>query len=285
MITKYKALLAAIDAGTIAKAAQQLGYTVSGISRMISSVEDELGMTLLIRGKNGVTPTDECRELIPYMQELVLSANRLYQSADEMKGLVRGEITVGTSMEAYIPVLAKLVGEFTDVYPGIHVNILEDYSSPLARMLEAGEIDFCIMSKRAGNFQWQSIHNDPLVVLVHPEHRFASMKEVPVDLLSEETFIDVQTSIDTDNSIMLRTRDITLTRTLSCSNNFAAASMIEAGLGIAIENAVNTSVWNKSIKTVPLVPAQYVEIGVGTPAREKLSPAAARFIEFAKERL
>ena len=51
---KGKALLMAADLGSMTAAAEALGYTQSGITRMISSLEEEIGFPLLSRGKAGV---------------------------------------------------------------------------------------------------------------------------------------------------------------------------------------------------------------------------------------
>ena len=40
---------------------EKLGYTASGISRMMAALEEETGFPLLIRSRTGVIPTEECR--------------------------------------------------------------------------------------------------------------------------------------------------------------------------------------------------------------------------------
>ena len=54
---KRTALLTAIDLGNLTRAAEQLGYTQSGLSYIIKSVEAEFGFPLLIRSRSGVRPT------------------------------------------------------------------------------------------------------------------------------------------------------------------------------------------------------------------------------------
>ena len=46
-LEKCKALIQVIDTKSLSKAAKKLGYTPSGLSRMISSLEKEMGFTLL----------------------------------------------------------------------------------------------------------------------------------------------------------------------------------------------------------------------------------------------
>ena len=282
---KYEALLSAVEYGTIARAAEHMGYTTSGISRMISSVEEELGVILLVRKKSGVTPTQECLALLPHFRDLLKAHNDLNQTAAELKGLIIGNITVGTSMEAYISPLADIVGEFNKIYPGINVNVIEDYSSVLAAKLQSGNVDFCVMSKRPGQFQWIKLKDDPLVVITSENHRFSELDGVTLQMIQEETVIDIPNSIESDNAIMLRKNGIDIPRVLSCSNNFAAASMTEAGLGIALENQANARVWNKNLQVIPIVPPQYVEIGIGIPENNNISPAAGRFIDFALDQM
>ena len=62
-LKKYRALLEAVECGSLTRAAEKLHYTQPGISHMILSLEEEFGFPLLSRGKSGVTPTPECREL------------------------------------------------------------------------------------------------------------------------------------------------------------------------------------------------------------------------------
>ena len=48
---KVKALLTAIKSGSLTAAAAELGYTQAGLTQMMNSLENELGINLLIRGK------------------------------------------------------------------------------------------------------------------------------------------------------------------------------------------------------------------------------------------
>ena len=65
---KCAALLLAVELGSLSAAAERLGYTVSGMSRMILSLEDELGFRLLNRSRAGVEPTRECALLLGSMR-------------------------------------------------------------------------------------------------------------------------------------------------------------------------------------------------------------------------
>lgn len=53
---KRVALLTAIDLGNLTRAAEQLGYTQSGLSYVIKALEAELGFPLLVRSRAGSAP-------------------------------------------------------------------------------------------------------------------------------------------------------------------------------------------------------------------------------------
>lgn len=58
---KCKTLLCILESGSISCAAEKLGYTPSGVSRMIASMEQDAGFPLLIRSRRGIVPTAECK--------------------------------------------------------------------------------------------------------------------------------------------------------------------------------------------------------------------------------
>ena len=92
---KCEALLAAIDTGSFTKAAEQLHYTPSGISHMMTNLEAELGFPLLYRSKTGVVPTPSALELMPVLREMADCANRFEQISSRINGLQTGRLTIG----------------------------------------------------------------------------------------------------------------------------------------------------------------------------------------------
>ena len=77
--SRYQAFLSAAETGSIKNAAEELGYTPSGVSQLIKALEEELGFTLLYRSKKGVSLTLEGRRLRPTIREILESENRLFQ--------------------------------------------------------------------------------------------------------------------------------------------------------------------------------------------------------------
>ena len=68
---KYEALLASARLGSFTKAAQELGYTQSGLTHMMNALEQELGFPLLERGHYGTRLTERGAELEPAILQFV----------------------------------------------------------------------------------------------------------------------------------------------------------------------------------------------------------------------
>lgn len=76
---KWSLLLKVLDSGSISAAAAQSNYTISGISRMIANLEQEVGFPLLVRNNRGVGPTDECELLLNDIRTLLHDEEQITQ--------------------------------------------------------------------------------------------------------------------------------------------------------------------------------------------------------------
>lgn len=139
MDTRFlESLLAVIDHGSIAAAAQTQALTPAAVSQRIQVLERELGRTLLERKANASGPSAACRDLLPAMRRLVQQAQNLRRAADP--GLARGVFRLGaisTMLTAEIP---KLLPELRDSAPGLELQITPGTSAALYEAVRAGEL-------------------------------------------------------------------------------------------------------------------------------------------------
>ena len=281
---RIRALLCTIEEGSLTAAAERLGYTTSGISRMMAALEGEMGLPLLVRSRSGVAPSEECRQLMPAMQDLLAAAERLDQASGELAGLERGTIRIGTSYYAFYGWFAKLIAAFKREHPGIVVQIVEGTSAELVRAMEEHEADLCIISRRQGDHDWIPLKEDQLLACVPESHPMAKRGSFPVGAFAEEDFIELYPGKETDNSLMLQRNGVKPRVRYATSDNYAAYAMVAAGLGVTCTNAIIGESFKEGVKYLPLSPRQTVEIGIALPKERGMSPAAKRFAEFARTR-
>ena len=281
---KITALLRALELRSLSAAAEQLGLTPSGISRMMASLENEIGFPLLIRSREGLRATKECEQLLSQFSELAANAARIRQTADALCGVESGEVYVGTPYPAFFQKLSRLMAAFNSRFPGIRIGLLEGMSSELAEHVERRKADFCIISEREGDFSWTPLLDDPLVAIVPKEHPLTHRGFVTSQDLAREPFIMMHPEADSDCLRYLKQNGIEPNIRFSCSDTYAAYHMVEAGLGITLDNAIFAAQFQSAmISALPLRPAQNITIGIATPRRELLSPAATRFLSMAED--
>ena len=277
---KYRILLKTIQTGSLSDAAEELGYTPSGVSRAISALEEETDLILLNRTHTGVTPTKECEELLPSIIKIVRQEEQLNQMASQLKGLEKGEIIIGTAYNNFYPQLSKLIYDFTRKYPDIEVQIVEGASSALVRMIENNAADFCIISKRKGKYHWVHVLEDELVAIVSKDSPYATKKAFNIKDFEKEPFIEVYTGQETDNTLFLDDKRIKPNTKYKTHDPYAAFAMVEAGLGVTLTNKIWVQTLGNNVVALPLTTPHTVNIGIAMQPEELASPAAKRFFQF-----
>lgn len=282
-IERYRALLEVLESGSISAAADKLAYTASGVSRMMAAIEEELGFTLLTRGKSGVKATIECERILPEIRSLVASADILLESAARVKGIETGKIVIATSYSCYYKWITEMISSFHELHPGIQFRIINGTSTDLVTKLEEKQLDFCIVSRREGDHSWIHLSDDHMVAMLPKEHPLSKENAVPMGIFSKEPYIETYPDQDIDNSRVFRACHIIPNTQFQTLDRSATYAMVEAGLGISLNNSINCQPNNGNVVHLPLIPDQIVEIGIAYS--KEPTHAAKAFLDYIEDKL
>ena len=128
-MNRYIAFLKVFERNSFSDAARDLGYTQSAVSQMIKSLEEELGVTLLVRSRSGVALTYEGRHLLPYIRDTVNAYRMLQSQAAGFSGLEQGTIRLGTFTSVSSFLLPPAMERFRSQHSGIRFEL----SGPVLR--------------------------------------------------------------------------------------------------------------------------------------------------------
>ncbi len=282
---KIKVLLSALEKGSLMATASDLGYTTSGISRMMDSLEQEVGFQLLIRNRSGIAATEECTRMIPVFQEITYWANRSEQLSKEINRVESGSVTIGVCYSAYVDSIAKTVALFKEQHPKVEICILNGESSELCRAMEYHKIDLCIVSDREGDFNRTVLLKDPLMAWVPINHQLANDESFSIQNFETEPYIETFIGENTDCDRFFAQHNIVPNTQYKCSDVGSCYALVELGLGIGLNNNIISRKWKHNMKILPLDPPHVIDIVLMYPKGEFLSPAAKKFIQFAKQQL
>ena len=280
---KLRILISVLDCGSLTDAAQRLGYTPSGVSRAVASLKEEFGFSLLIRKHEGVDPTEACLSLLPEVREILHHNDLLNQKAEEILGLTMGSVAIGSAYSSvYVP-LEKAVSEFHARWPGIAFHMASGFSTDLCEQLLNREIDFAVIGKREGPWDWIPLEETRMMAWVPADSAYASLPEFPLKVLEKEPYIEIYSGVDTDNKRALASLHIRPNIQMHAKDSYTAFTMVEAGFGIALNEQANCVFASPRVRILPAEPACGVEIGIA--CLPDLSPACRKFLPALKEAL
>lgn len=279
-LEKMKTLLCVLERGSLSAAADMMGYTPSGISRMLASLEEELGFSLLIRTREGICPTKECEQMLHVIRNFVRSGQDCLLMAGKIKGMEVGHVIIGTAYSIFYRKLADLIKSFHEEYPGIKVEIISGYSTELSERLKSHQLDLCIISKREEVPGWIPICKDPMMAWVSKDHPLANSTGIPLEAFAKENYIDTYPNADIDNAHIFSKLGIIPNTLFFTKDSYATWQMVDAGLGISMNNNLNSREWHGNVKVLPLIPEQIIEIGIAYG--KEISLAGMTFLDFLK---
>lgn len=280
---KYKALLKAVELGSISAAAQELGYSPSGLNRLFDSLEKELGFIVLVRTPQGVGLTQEGRELLPKIRENLYWQDQIEEYCAAVQGLTKGELNVGSYYSLASCWLPIILRQFQNDYPGIHIHVKEGGNKDLLEGILDRRLHCSLFNKPAAyTGDWIPLYDARLVVLVPENHPLAKKEKVDPQDLNGQPFIEPLPNQETNVAHFLIRHHVQPVIRFSTGDMYTCWSMVQAGLGISMDNEVSVTRWSGRVKVLPFTTGDTLHLGIGLPSLEEASPALKKFIEYVK---
>ena len=176
------------------------------------------------------------------------------------------------------------MARFSAQHPGIEVSFLQGSSSEFYARLSEHEIDFCIVSRREGDYDFIPLRKDPLMAWVPVDHPRVRDGVYPLRDFEAEPYIDTYPGQETDNALAFRANGLTPHGQFLSVDVRSTKAMVAAGLGVSLNIAILSHEMDLAgVAVLPTDPLYEVEIGIAAPRKENRSPAAERFLQFALE--
>lgn len=179
-----------VNEGTLSKAGDKLFMSQPAISAHIKALEGQLGMPLFYRVGRRSVVNKAGEVLYKKAEELFNVAEDLKTEMDNLKGMSIGRLALGGSVDWQYR-LPRLLDGFKQKYPGVEVSLEIGNSSRIEKLVADRSLDIGFIARPTARDDMRSEHlaDDALVAICNPSHRFAHMPEVPLEELSDESFI------------------------------------------------------------------------------------------------
>lgn len=283
---KVRALLAAVDFGSISKAAEALGYTQSGVTHMMRTLEEEAGFPLLIRGNRGVKFTSDGERLAPLFRELSQTADRLEQELALTRGVEEGIVKIGTYSSISLHWIPQILEAFQERYPNIKVELLEGNGQEIEEWLSSGRIDIAYTSLQPYfTFDTFKILDDPMFAVLPKNHPRAHDKTYPISEFKNEPFLVyvANTKPDVDLARALNSVGISAQGKFTSNFDMTTLAMVEHNLGVTMMPKLILEGSHADVATVPISPPISRSLGMAVRSMADASPAMRRFMDCTRE--
>ena len=280
-LLKYLAFVKTVEKGSFTKAAEDLHYAQSSVSKMIADLEAEWGMTLLERSKSGVALTSAGEQLLPYLRRALCGYDELEGQIMRMKGLETGIVRIGTFSSVAINWLPNIFSRLQRDYPGIEYEMLLGDYDEVERWIDDGRVDCGFLRlPTARGFDTIPLAKDEYKVILPVGHPLAEKEKIAMTDLDGQPFLLLEHGGKTEVSDLLDARHVTPDIRFTTWEDFAIMAMAEKGLGIGILPDLILRRVPYRIEIRPLAEPYYRTVGLAMKNREHLTPAVERFMEY-----
>ena len=267
-IRKYEAFVRAVELGSLSKAAEELGYTQSGISHMMQSLEDEVGFPLMVRTSAGILPNTEGEMLLPIIRQLLRTNESLEQNIAKIKGADIGCIRIAAYPSVATYWLPGIIALFQKDYPNVEIQIIEGGTDIIEGAMNRREADLCLYAGGEGrNYEWIPLCRDRMLL----------------EAFLHEPFIMPMPGYDGEVHDILQQLPRQPEIRFSACSDYAIISMVAKGLGVSILSDLLLRNYPNDAVALPMDPPQERMLGMGVPQMKAASPMTRNFMRYVQD--
>ncbi len=264
------------------KAAEKCNVSQPALSRAIQQLEEEVGGLLFRRERSLTHLTDLGHLMKPHFEKIISELGDVKRDAKKFLTLEEANFNLGIMCTVGPTRFTGILTRFSQLYPGISMQMSEGTPPRLSERLENGEIDVALMAAADGfpeRFNIEPLYQERFVVAFPAAHRFSKMNGVPIAEIHGENYL---------RRINCEYRDRLSDIADSCGAvvhlGYASEredwiqNMVAGGLGICFIPEFSAVV--PGIQVRPLIePEVSRDVCVVTMAGRRYSPAVTSFVK------
>lgn len=271
----------------INRAAEVLHITQPTLSRQLTQLEEELGVTLFYRGAKRITLTNEGILLRRRAEEILSLVDRTEQELVEQEEQVEGRVVIGAGEMAAMQSMPEIIERFRERYPRVTFDLFTGTADIVKEQMEKGLVDIGVLIEPIDiqQFDFIRLHErERTVVLMRPDSPLAQKEAISArDLEHLPLILPMRTGVQ--NELLNWFGDALHKEQVIFTSNLATngALMVERGLAysVVIEGAVPL-IDPERITYRPLTPELLANCVFAWKKQQPFSLAVTKFIDYMK---
>jgi DNA-binding transcriptional LysR family regulator len=284
--------VAVAETENVSRAALKLHISQPAVSRQVRDLEDEIGLPLLTRAGKSVRLTDAGRMFLKEARAILEDTNEAVVKVRVVGGKRETELKVGDFPLLAARIMPRLLRDYQKSMPNVHVKLHDwpvekEIAAVRERQLQLAIIIPPLIGNWRRELRFEKLMSIRVCLAVSCNHPFAQRKAVSLTEAAREPFIGLSHEEYPQHRVYVHAifaRAKHKPRFVEEHDGWAELfSAVDAGAGVAIASDAFDYAFDDRVKLLPLTP-EPERVPVGIISRKgKLSPAAEKFCECAKE--
>src|SRR5580698_1858322 len=169
-----------VEAGSITAGAARAHLALAAASTRIRNMEEALGAPLLVRRRQGITPTPAGRTLLQHARAILRQAERLREDLGAYAGGLAGQVKVLSNTNALTEFLPEALSSFLAAHPQVSVDLEERLSDEIVGLIAEGVADIGIVAATVdvSTLETYPFRKDRFVLVVARDHALARRRKI-----------------------------------------------------------------------------------------------------------
>lgn len=275
-----------VEAGSITQGAARANLALAAASTRIRNMEDAIGAPLLIRNRQGVTPTQAGRTLLQHARTILSQAERLREDLGAYSGGFFSQVRILSNTNALTEFLPDVLSPFLAAHPHVSVDLEERLSDEIVGLIGEGVGDIGIVAgtvdtSRLVTFPFRS---DRFVLVVSRDHPLARREKAAFAEVLDYDFVGLDRASALQRFLADKAsrigRPLKLRVQLRSFDGVCRLVERNAGIGIVPETTVRWAERSMAIKSVDLTDTWALrDLTICVRDVAALSPFARQLVE------
>lgn len=278
---KLEILMTAVDLGSFSRASEVVGYTQSGLTHLVNSLEREIGFPLIVRSHNGISLTEQGRDLMPDIRQF-LQANASLEN--RIQG-IREKQTETIRIAAYASIamfwMPEILYRFRRICPNVDVDLrMVDHALEPFELLQDGKTDVIFASRQNyGTCEWTPLYHELLYAILPRDYPLKNPTEFPLKEFEGKEFLMPYGRFDIDVHAAFKREGVKANEQTVYVDDETVIRMVGKGLGISMMSELMIRGNTDDVLCIPVTPKSIRELGMGTEKGVELSESVRRLKE------
>lgn len=237
-LTSLRLFVAVCQENSIARAAEREFIAPSAVSRRIADMEALIGLPLIARHTRGVSVTPAGQTVLRHARQIIGDVEAMGAELSRFFEGVKGHVRVVANLSAIVQFLPEDVAAFQRLFPDVDIDLEEQHSPDVLRMVRDRAADFGICNRIAGadGLEQLDYRRDRLAVMLPSGHPKAAARQLSLQDIADETFVGLRENSALTQLLAARAAELgkTLSVKIRVASLDALCRMTHAGLGIAV---------------------------------------------------